>query len=154
MKAKTLITFDDVWQPPDAEGRQLKKSGNEIMDKYLSLVRANYTANLGEYAGMMRGTATELKVLTNYFTGQSPQKWREDILLHDAKWYLLHTDMHVHEVAAKMNFAVHQGFTLFFKRKAGLSPKAYRAMYREKIPTYRIVIHEDPSMHATTPRKA
>jgi AraC-like DNA-binding protein len=53
--------------------------------------------------------------------------------------------MRIQEVAAKMDFAVHQGLTLFFRRHAGMSPSAYRAMYREKITTCRIVIHEEPS---------
>ncbi|MDR1623669.1 MAG: helix-turn-helix domain-containing protein, partial [Tannerellaceae bacterium] len=73
------------------------------------------------------------------------QKWRVELILRDTKWYLLHTDMRIQEVAAKMDFAVHQGLTLFFRRHAGMSPSAYRAMYREKITTCRIVIHEEPS---------
>ncbi|MDR1624609.1 MAG: hypothetical protein LBS04_06520, partial [Tannerellaceae bacterium] len=112
MKAKTLISFDSVWQSPDAEGKPLKKSGNEVVDNYLSLVRRNYTADLRDYVKMMGCTVTELNVLINYFTGLSPQKWRVELILRDTKWYLLHTDMRIQEVAAKMDFAVHQGLTL------------------------------------------
>jgi AraC family transcriptional regulator of arabinose operon len=60
-------------------------------------------------------------------TGESPQRYSEELRLRQAEQLLAHSSLRVHEVAAETGFTDPFYFTKRFRKFTGCSPSDYRA---------------------------
>lgn len=83
--------------------------------------------DIGFYASELFITTTHLSRIVRQVSGRTVIDHINQMLLMEAQWMLRSTDVSVTEIAEHLNFASQTGFTRFFKRMKGMSPKEYRA---------------------------
>ncbi len=66
--------------------------------------------------------------LVRFLSGASPSEWIETVVIGEAKTLLSDSQLSIKEVASSLNFPDAPTFTKYFRRVAGLTPKAYRRL--------------------------
>ncbi len=59
--------------------------------------------------------------------GKSLPAYIDELRMSEAKWYLLHSDMSITEIAMFLGYSSSQYFTMCFKKRFGVTPKECRA---------------------------
>ncbi|MGM9735677.1 MAG: helix-turn-helix domain-containing protein [Candidatus Cryptobacteroides sp.] len=62
-------------------------------------------------------------------TGKNPSEWIDEFSLNEAKRMLRTMDLTIQEIAYDLNFSTPSHFTLFFKKKTGMTPSEYKSSY-------------------------
>ncbi|SRR5690554_1770388 len=64
------------------------------------------------------------------FAGLSPGQYHQQLRMHEAIRFLLHTDLPVKSIAKKLDFSSQYYFSRAFRRLTGISPMEYRTCHR------------------------
>ena len=105
-----------------------KTAGEAKFDYVISLMHnvENNHMSLMEYADICKLSKSQfIRRFTDY-TGMTPMRYKNNIIIKDAQWYLLNTDIGINEIAAMLNFENVYYFSNVFKKQTGLSPKQFR----------------------------
>ena len=91
-------------------------------------VKQSYTPmkSIKEYARELNITSVHLNRICQATVGKPALQIVHDFLILEAERFLKHTDLHVSEIAYRLNFDDPAYFSRFFKKYAGASPKQYR----------------------------
>ncbi|MDX2248476.1 MAG: helix-turn-helix transcriptional regulator [Bacteroidia bacterium] len=83
--------------------------------------------------------AQELHINANYLndvikklTGKTASSFIQDKLILEAKSYLIHTPLHVAEIAYRLGFGTPQYFNRFFKKHCNITPLEFRHQFTTK----------------------
>ncbi len=118
--------------------RLLKKNSPKLTPpdnrntRYFSVFQKNvkqaYTPmkSIKEYARELNITGVHLNRICQATVGKSALNIVHDFLVLEAEKFLKHTDLHVSEIAYRLNFEDPAYFSRFFKKYTGLSPKQFR----------------------------
>ncbi|MFD0766839.1 helix-turn-helix domain-containing protein [Mucilaginibacter lutimaris] len=88
-----------------------------------SLVKLKTAA---EFADQLYIHPNYLNSLVRNHTGKTLREHIQDRLLHEAKSLLVQTDWGINEISDGLGFSGQAAFTSFFKKKAAISPSAFR----------------------------
>ncbi len=83
-----------------------------------------------DYAGWMHLSVKQLYTVCRTALRKSLGTLLQERLLLEAKRLLVHTDLTVAQVAARLNYVDGSYFNRFFKKAAGLTPEQFRQQYR------------------------
>ena len=113
-----------------AISRELEKKteGEAKFDYVISLMHSleNNKMTLMEYANLCGLSKSQfIRSFTDY-TGTTPMRYKNNIIIKDAQWYLLNTDLAINEIAAMLKFDNVYYFSNMFKKHTGLSPRQFR----------------------------
>jgi len=106
-----------------------KKTNQEsLVEKFLSLVQANYKRQRGLefYANALCLTPKYMSKVVKDATGKSASEWIDDHVVLEAKALLKSTNMTVQQVGDELNFPDQSFFGKYFKRIVGVSPREYK----------------------------
>jgi len=106
-----------------------KKPGqNVLVDKFLSLVEANFREQrmVEFYAEKLFLTPKHLSKTIKSKSGKTAGQWIEDYVMLEAMALLKSTDMTIQQISDELNFPTQSFFGKYFKCRAGMSPKNYR----------------------------
>jgi len=105
-----------------------KGRGHILVKKFFQLVEENYTNNLTvtEYADRLAITPNHLTQTVLGLTGKTSLQIIKAKQVLEIKRLLVHTNLTVTEIAARLNFPDQSYFARFFKRETGVSPLQYR----------------------------
>lgn len=118
--------------------RLIKKSGDILSTpdtrntRYFKTFQKNlkqaYTPmkSIKEYASELNITSVHLNRICQNTIGKPALQVVHDFLILEAEKFLRHTDLHISEVAYRLNFEDPAYFSRFFKKYTGLSPKQFR----------------------------
>jgi AraC-like DNA-binding protein/mannose-6-phosphate isomerase-like protein (cupin superfamily) len=122
-----ILTSCSVLYKTD-ENLLTKGKGHIVVKRFFQLVEENYVQNwsVAEYADQMAITPNHLTQTVNQLTGKTSSQIIRSKQILEIKRLLVHTNLSVTEIAARLNFSDQSYFTKFFKREAGVSPKQYR----------------------------
>lgn len=106
----------------------------QIASNFQRLVDANYASihRVGEYADQLGVTADYLSDQVKEIIGLSASELIRNRLIVESKRLLVHTNQTAGEISNHIGFKDSSYFGRFFKREVGLTPKDFRADYREK----------------------
>jgi AraC family transcriptional activator of pobA len=88
-----------------------------------SLVKLKTAA---EFADQLHVHPNYLNALVRNHTGKTLREHIQDRLLHEAKSLLVQTDWGINEISNGLGFSGQAAFTSFFRKKANVSPSAFR----------------------------
>jgi AraC family transcriptional regulator, transcriptional activator of pobA len=91
-------------------------------------IQQSYTPmkSIKQYAGELNITSVHLNRICQATVGKPALQIVNDFLILEAEKFLKHTDLHVSEIAYRLNFEDPAYFSRFFKKHAGTSPKQFR----------------------------
>jgi AraC family transcriptional regulator, transcriptional activator of pobA len=91
-------------------------------------VRQSYTPmkSIKDYSAELKITSVHLNRICQATVGKPALHIVTDFLVLEAEKFLTHTDLHISEIAYRLNFEDPAYFSRFFKKYAGLSPKQFR----------------------------
>ena len=103
-------------------------TASRLSDSFIRLVKERYKTErfLDYYANELGVTAKHLSRTIKAQTGYSAASWIERFLIQEAKVLLKSTNLTVQQISDNLNFPSQSFFGKYFKKKVGLSPKAYR----------------------------
>lgn len=142
MNAIKKISVEDIWTPPVVKNAPFLPSGNSVIDQFATIVRTYKYETSSNYAIAIGINSRSLNTIINTYTGLNTLQFRNQLLIYDAEWYLIHTVLSIKEIAAKMGYKNANVFSNFFTRMIGLSPSRYRSAKRslEVKKTYSITV--------------
>lgn len=99
--------------------------------KFLELVRANLEENfpLSHYASLLATTEAKLNEQARVHAGKTAQNVVYGLIVSEAKRLLIYQDLAIKEVAFRLGFHDPFYFSNFFKKKTGLSPRAFQSRF-------------------------
>ena len=111
----------------------------QIASDFQRLVDKHYTNvhRVGEFADKLGVTADYLSEQVKEIIGLSASAIIRNRLIVESKRLLVHTNQTMGEISSAIGFKDSSYFGRFFKREVGLTPKNFRADYREKYHTIR-----------------
>jgi len=106
-----------------------KGKGHIVVKKFFQLLEEHFHENLSvaQYADIMALTPNHLTQTVTQLTGKTSSQIIKSKQIIEIKRLLVHTNLSVSEIAAKMNFPDQSYFAKFFKREVGLSPLQFRS---------------------------
>lgn len=112
--------------------RRERESGTHTVDlffRFLKLAAENFLTrhDIGFYADALAVTAIYLSRIVKRFSGLTVKNHIDRLLLMEAAYMLISSDVPIADIAEKLNFANPASFCKFFVRHKGLSPREYRA---------------------------
>jgi AraC-like DNA-binding protein len=107
-----------------------RKNRDKLVDNFLSHVRENYREHreMEFYAERLHLTPKYLSKAIRQKSGKTGSEWIEDHVMLEARALLKSTDKSISQISDELNFPSQSFFGKYFKRRAGLSPLAYRKM--------------------------
>lgn len=110
------------------ESGKLPSATGKIMKSFISLLfeYGETEHNPSFYADKLCISVQYLSVILKGAARNSAKKWIEGYAMARAKLYLRQPQYSIQQIASMMNFADQSSFGKFFKKNAGMSPKAYR----------------------------
>ncbi len=101
---------------------------NRRFNIFLKSVKQSYTPmkSIKQYATELNITSVHLNRICQATVGKPALHIVNDFLVLEAEKFLTHTDLHIAEIAYRLNFEDPAYFSRFFKKYAGLSPKQFR----------------------------
>ncbi len=101
---------------------------DKLVEKFLQCVRENYKErrDIEFYAGKLFLTPKYLSKALKQKSGKTAAEWIEDHVMLEARALLKSTNLTVQQISDELNFPSQSFFGKYFKRRAGISPAAYR----------------------------
>ncbi|GAB4457693.1 MAG: helix-turn-helix transcriptional regulator [Bacteroidales bacterium] len=96
---------------------------------FLNLVSQYYLTvrKVSAYADMLHVSPDYLNRVIKSYSDKTAHEHIDEMLLMEAKAYLLHTSMTIAEIAYKLEFSDPSHFNRFFKKYCGLTPAEFRS---------------------------
>ena len=123
--AQALRVSQSLLQPTDAA---LTRS-RQLVTRFRNLIESGFRTNrpIAEYARTLQASEARLRNACLAAAGQPPVQLLHARVLLEAKRQLIYTALPVTEIAYALGFGDPAYFTRFFTRRAGVSPRGYRA---------------------------
>ena len=109
-----------------------------IFFKFFQLLKENYRCQhaISFYSDKLGITPEYLSRIIRRITGKTVMHFHDRMLLTEASWQLIHSDMSIGELATHLNFATSAGLSKFFKNHKGISPLKYRQIHKYTFPPF------------------
>ena len=109
-----------------------KTMNSSRLDKVLSIINIikQNKLDLDEYAEMCHLSKSQFIRNFKEYTGKTPIKYKNDILIDKAKERLTRTDMSISELSNFLGFENIYYFSTMFKKSVGISPAEYRKKHK------------------------
>jgi len=123
-----LVSISRRWQVLSTSDSPLRDRGREHVEAFTRLLEEHFREHwpIERYATALGISAAHLNALCRRLAGQSALQMVNQRLLLEAKRCLVYTMMSVNQVSDSLGFSEPAYFSRFFKREAGVSPKAFR----------------------------
>lgn len=109
---------------------EMRKLSHEemLMQRFLREVHIYYKRERKVlfYAKRLNLTSGYLSTLVRNISGKTASEWIDNFVLLEAKIMLKSTNLTIQQISNELNFPSQTFFGKYFKRLAGVSPKAYR----------------------------
>jgi AraC-like DNA-binding protein len=79
-----------------------------------------------DYAALLHVTPNHLNKNIKAFTGKSPTRWIDEMILSEAKVLLRQTSLSISAVALKVGFTDQSYFARLFRKYEGVTPSSFR----------------------------
>jgi AraC-like DNA-binding protein len=101
---------------------------HHLFDRYLRLVSQHFISvrRVADYAQMLHVSPDHLNRTIKACSDKTARELIEEMLLREARAYLLHSDMSISEIAYRLEFADPSHFNRFFRKRSGQTPMAFR----------------------------
>jgi len=111
-----------------------KNPGRRLLREFNTLVHRDFSKHhqVADYAAQLHISPGHLSEVVKQQSGKSAVMHIHEKLVVEAKYYLLHTEHTVKEIAHTLGFGDAAYFNRFFKRLANVTPAAYRSAIRKK----------------------
>lgn len=98
--------------------------------EYVKLVHVHFKkiSHIADYAALLHVSPNHLNKTVKSCMGKTAQEIRNEILVQEAKVYLLQTDQDISEIAFELGFNDVSYFGRFFKKHTSMTPLEYRKM--------------------------
>ena len=108
---------------------------NEIFKNFFDLLRNNIRVEtkIGFYADKLCISSQYLSIIVKNNVNMPIGTFILNIRYEIATRYLLNSSLSIQQIASSMNFTDQSAFGKFFKKKSGLSPKAYRKSVKKNL---------------------
>jgi AraC family transcriptional activator of pobA len=118
-----------IWRRANPSSEKPKPSPRAVVRSFLHLVELHMRDHwsLADYAGVLGVTADRLNTAIRRATGRSPMELIHARLMMEAEMLLDSSSLQIAEVAEALGFRDAAYFSRFFKRMAGVPPRAHRA---------------------------
>lgn len=99
-----------------------------LYHSYLKLVSRHFLSvrKVADYADMLHVSPDHLNRAIKSFSDNTAHEFIEEMILMEAKAYLLHSDMTISEIAYQLEFADPSHFNRFFKKRCDQTPLEFR----------------------------
>jgi len=99
-----------------------------LFNRYLKLVSQHFLSvrKVADYAEMLHVSPDHLNRAIKSFSDNTAHEFIDEMILMEAKAYLLHSAMTVSEIAYKLDFADPSHFNRFFKNRCHQTPLEFR----------------------------
>lgn len=103
-------------------------SNQELFNKFLKSVSQHFLTvrKVSAYAEMLHVSPDHLNRAIKSCSDKTAHEHIDDMLLMEAKAYLLHTSLNIAQIAYKLEFSDPSHFSRFFKKYCGITPAAFR----------------------------
>lgn len=127
-----LLDVVDAQQHAKAAIRTTEHAEDIFID-FMKLLREHFTAHhdIAFYASELHMSTTYLSRIVKQISGRTVMTHINQMLLMEAVWLLLQSELSIEQISDRLNFATHSSFTKFFTRMKGISPRAYRKQARD-----------------------
>ncbi|MBQ7232346.1 MAG: helix-turn-helix transcriptional regulator [Bacillales bacterium] len=100
------------------------------INKVVEFIKNNYSKNhdIQYYANICNMERKYFITVFKQCTGVSPQRYRTNLRIEEAKKLLLNTDMSSESIANAVGYSDPLYFSRVFKKYTGISPKFFREM--------------------------
>ena len=119
------------------ERQQLAKqedpmSSNGLFKKFIKLVGQHFLTlrKVSDYAGLLHVSPGYLNKVIKSQSDKTAHELIDEMILTEAKAYLLHSQFSVAEIAYKLEFADPSHFNKFFRKHTGQTPSAYKSVLK------------------------
>jgi AraC-like DNA-binding protein len=104
------------------------ESSNTLFTRYLKLVSEHFHTikKVADYAGMLHVSADHLNRTIKAHSDKTAHELIDEMIIREAKAYLLYSSLSVAEIAYKLDFADPSHFNKYFKKLTGSTPLQYR----------------------------
>ena len=109
-------------------GYGASNTSQHLFNSYLKLVGAHFLSQrkVAAYAAMLHVSPDHLNRAIRSCSDKTAHQLIDEMILMEAKAYLLHSKMSVSEIAYKLEFADPSHFNRFFKKNGGQTPLDFR----------------------------
>ena len=123
-----LLDLSDVQERAVVNHRYQERT-TELFVGFIRLLSIHFIDHhdVGFYASELCITPTHLSRIVRQVTGRTVVDYVNQMLLMEASWLLLTTNLPLSVIAERLHFANQSSFGKFFRRMKGVSPKAYRS---------------------------
>lgn len=99
-----------------------------LFNNYLKLVGRHFLTvrKVGDYADMLHISPDHLNRAVKSCSDKTASELIDEMIIMEAKTYLIHTDLTVSEIAYKLEFADPSHFSRFFKKQCNQTPLEFR----------------------------
>ncbi|MEP7255895.1 MAG: helix-turn-helix domain-containing protein [Ferruginibacter sp.] len=103
-------------------------SGQDLFNSFLKLVSQHFLSirKVADYAAMLHVSPDHLNKVIRSNADKTASELIDEMLVMEAKAYLLHSKMSVSEIAYKLEFADPSHFNKFFKKISNCTPLEFR----------------------------
>lgn len=100
----------------------------EIFSRFMKLLSMHYKEErkVEFYASKLCITSKYLSSLVKKASGQTPNKWIDEIVMEEIQHLLRYSNVSIKEIAYQLNFSNASFFGKYVKRYTGVSPHQYR----------------------------
>jgi AraC-like DNA-binding protein len=123
-----LITAGRGYAHTVLSRRDSGDSVNSIFTRFLKLVSEHFHTikKVADYAGMLHVSADHLNRIIKAHSDKTAHELIDEMIIREAKAFLLHSPLSVAEIAYKLEFADPSYFNKFFKKHSACTPLQYR----------------------------
>lgn len=120
-----LCEINQVWHPETSAARP---GINALFSEFKELVHAHFRTKhlVKDYAALLHVTPNHLNKTLKAFTGKSPTRWIDEVILSEAKTLLLQTSLSISQVATEVGFEDQSYFARLFRKYEGVTPTQFR----------------------------
>ena len=124
-----LVDILSLIESKDNDATTGPSHGNKIFNDFLRLLASKDIKHrpVDEYASELNITPKYLTMLCTKVSGRPASEWIAQYTKEDIRYCLVHTDLSVKEIAAKLGFPNISFFGSYVRRQFGLSPTQLRS---------------------------
>lgn len=124
-----LVDILSLIESKDSDATTGPSHGNKIFNDFLRLLASKDIKHrpVDEYASELNITPKYLTMLCTKVSGRPASEWIAQYTKEDIRYCLVHTDLSVKEIAAKLGFPNISFFGSYVRRQFGLSPTQLRS---------------------------
>jgi AraC family transcriptional activator of pobA len=124
----------EIWRASSPLHNEVEMLPQQIVDDFLHLVELHLQnhCTVADYAQQIGVSRDKLNTAVRRAIGATPHQHIQSRLMEEAKSLLLHSNLHVAEIAYKLGFSDAAYFNRFFQRHATVAPGRFRQMNLER----------------------